>query len=100
MTKTIVTPFEYQCEILMGMDEWYNTDEYPVLREFFDSHDLLIPLAYAFVSELITLEGITDDLYKRMEQCYAELLTKFDIDEGKGFRSFDEFHTELESKSG
>jgi hypothetical protein len=99
MSKTIVTPFEFQCEILMGMDEMYNTDEYPILSEFFRSHDLIVPLAYAFCSELIEIEGVTDEFYRRMEECYAELLEKFGIEDGQGFRSFYDFHLELEKKS-
>lgn len=97
-TKTIITPFEYQCAILQGMDEWYNTPDYPALQEYFQKHDLWLPLAYAFNLEIITLDGATEKLYKGVEEVFSELLDIFGIKEGKGFRSFDEFHLELESK--
>lgn len=100
MTKTIVTPFEYQTEILVMMDDWYNTEEYPSLETYFNNHYTAINLSRAFVDDYVALEGVTDDYYKKVEEAYSALLDEFGIQEGRGFRDFLEFHKALEEKIG
>lgn len=100
MTKVIVTPFEYQTEILVMMDDWYNTEEYTSLEPFFNEHYTAINLSRAFVDEYVTLDGVTDDYYKKVEEAFAALLDEFGIVEGRGFRDYTEFHQALEEKIG
>ena len=90
------TEFDAQCGIIIGMNEWYNNDEYPALQPYFRAYgDYGIPLAYAYDSGIVDINGVTDDYVNVIGECYAELVRNFGIEESKKFDGFDDFHTEL-----
>jgi hypothetical protein len=91
-----MTDFDAQCGIIVGMNEGYNNEEYPALSPFFTAYsDYAIPLAYAYDTELVNINGVTEDYEQIIAECYAELLRVFDISPKKKYNGFNDFHTEL-----
>lgn len=99
ITETVAT-LEAQCEIIRSMNDLYNTDEYPTMQPVFAWYnDFSIPLAYAFDSEIVTVDGITPEYEGIVQEFYLVLLNHLGLKEPEnGFRSFDQFHEAMKAK--